>query len=343
MNIDPRNTTDDPIEACDSPRQQQQPGGLSAQTGSTAHSSADQANFEQQLSELRPIHRVSESAAALTESEIGSSSTVTKGNVKESAIREGERYPASSFVKARAQLVATLAGANAETLRNEIESAEQRSAQWSAGTGSSADSVDGDRIFDDVLASSYLKLRRFQNEDSDCKPRAEDETSAISHVRSTARERSCIGDPLERYPLDRARQAGWHMRGRTESPFVSLVDDASKLLISRDPWARAIANNASTLHTYTIPRAAIWTPEAIMSSIALGMNVEDHDNIDADVELMASLGRTPTRETERLFLGGNLDDYRTASEPNPYRTSELNSESSGKSPGFSSGRAEVGE
>ncbi len=50
------------------------------------------------------------------------------------------------------------------------------------------------------------------------------------------------------------------------------------------------------------------------------MKVEDHNNIDADVELMCSLGRTPTQETERLFLGGNLEDYRTASEPNPYKS-----------------------
>ncbi len=59
-----------------------------------------------------------------------------------------------------------------------------------------------------------------------------------------------------------------------------------------------------------------------MSSIALGMNVEDNDNIDADVDLMCSLARIPTRETERLFLGGNLDEYRTATESNPYETPE---------------------
>ncbi|SDE69723.1 hypothetical protein SAMN05216337_103237 [Bradyrhizobium brasilense] len=120
--------------------------------------------------------------------------------------------------------------------------------------------------------------------------------------------------------MDRARQAGWHMRGKTAaSPFVSLVEDPSKLVVSRDHWARAIANNANTLHTYTVPKSAVWTPDDVLSSIGLGMNIEDQDNIDADVDLMCSLGRTPTRETERLFLGGNLDDYRTDSEANPFK------------------------
>ncbi|MGY3621963.1 hypothetical protein [Bradyrhizobium sp. USDA 10063] len=49
------------------------------------------------------------------------------------------------------------------------------------------------------------------------------------------------------------------------------------------------------------------------------MNAEDHDNINADTNLMLSLSRTLTQETEVLFLGGNLDDYRIASEPNPYK------------------------
>ncbi|WP_245311583.1 hypothetical protein [Bradyrhizobium pachyrhizi] len=110
------------------------------------------------------------------------------------------------------------------------------------------------------------------------------------------------------------------MRGKTaESPFVSLVEDPSKLVVSRDHWARAIANNANTLHTYTVPKSAVWTPDDVLSSIGLGMNAEDQDTIDGDVDLMCSLGRTPTRETERLFLGGNLDDYRTGSEANPYK------------------------
>ncbi|MGY3033759.1 hypothetical protein ACVIIV_002929 [Bradyrhizobium sp. USDA 4354] len=60
-------------------------------------------------------------------------------------------------------------------------------------------------------------------------------------------------------------------------------------------------------------------PDDVLSSIGLGMNAEDQDNIDGDVDLMCSLGRTPTRETERLFLGGNLESYRAASEANPYK------------------------
>ncbi|WGD51275.1 hypothetical protein QA641_38295 [Bradyrhizobium sp. CB1650] len=109
------------------------------------------------------------------------------------------------------------------------------------------------------------------------------------------------------------------MRGKTASPFVSLVEDPSKLNVSCDHWARAIANNANTLHTHVVPKSAVWTRNDVLSSIGLGMNVEDQDNIDADVDLICSLGRTPSTETERSFLGGDLENYRMASEDNPYK------------------------
>lgn len=57
----------------------------------------------------------------------------------------------------------------------------------------------------------------------------------------------------------------------------------------------------------------------MLSSLGLGMNAEDQDKIDGDVDSMCSLGRTPTRETERLFLGGNLESYRTPTEATPYK------------------------
>lgn len=231
-----------------------------------------------------------------------------------------ERYPAASFARARAQLAATLTGATLGALKHEIGLAEQQSARWSSALAALHGPVDRERIFEDVAGSSYVKLHRFQNQDADCKPRTEDNTSAISHARNTARDHSSVGHPLERCPMGRARQAGWHMRGETAaSPFVSLVEDPSKLVVSRDPWAQAIANNANTLHSYTVPKSAVWTPDDVLSSIGLGMNVEDQDSIDGDLDLMCSLGRTPTQETERLFLGGNLEDYRTASEANPYK------------------------
>ncbi|MBH5396473.1 hypothetical protein HZZ13_01420 [Bradyrhizobium sp. CNPSo 4010] len=78
-----------------------------------------------------------------------------------------------------------------------------------------------------------------------------------------------------------------------------------------------IANNANTLHTYVVPKSAVWTPNDALSSIGLGMNVENQDNIDADVDLICSLDRTPSIETERLFQGGDSENYRMASEDNP--------------------------
>lgn len=70
---------------------------------------------------------------------------------------------------------------------------------------------------------------------------------------------------------------------------------------------------------HPLPKPTVWTPDDVLSSIGLGMNAEDQDNIDEEVDSMCSLGRTPTRETERLFLGGNLESYRTASEATPYK------------------------
>ncbi|MCA1516240.1 hypothetical protein [Bradyrhizobium sp. NBAIM01] len=298
MNIDPRNAAGTSADGHDAARQPHEVG----QASSPVRLSADQAEFEDQLHGLHPVHHAPDPAVSST--------------ALNQAVPRTDHYPAASFVSARAQLAATLTGATLEALKNEIDLAEQQSARW-APAGD--DSVDRDHIFDNIAASAYLTLQRFQNQDSDCKPRTEASTCAISHVRNTARDHSSIGNPLERYPMDRARQAGWHMRGETASPFVSLVDDPIKLTVSRDHWARAIAHNANTLHTYAVPKSAVWTPDDVLSSVGLGMNVEDQDNIDADVDLMCSLGRTPTRETERLFLGGDLESYRIASEDNPYK------------------------
>ncbi|MDA9522803.1 hypothetical protein XI06_21575 [Bradyrhizobium sp. CCBAU 11434] len=316
MNVDPRNAADNSFEVQPPHHVGRQQDELSAQT-SAPTSSEDQASFEQQLNDvaldgLDSLYPTSESVSLAADSASAAPSSVPK-----EATSEPSRYLASSYVSARALLAATLTGATLEALRNEIELAAQQAARWSSPTDAA---IDRDRVFDDVAGSSYVILRRFQNQDADCKPHSEENTSAISHVRNTARDHSSVGDPLERYPMDRARQAGWHMRGKTTaSPFVSLVEDPTKLVVSRDPWARAIANNADALHTYTVPKSTIWTPDDVLSSIALGMNAEDQDNIDGDVDLMCSVGRTPTRETERLFLGGNLERYRTANEANPYK------------------------
>ncbi|WP_027168283.1 hypothetical protein [Mesorhizobium sp. WSM3224] len=324
MNIAARNAAETSTTARElapqTHRADKRPVEMSTRTTSSEHLSADQANFERQLQDLQSAKRTSDSAPAPADSEIRTSSAALN-----EAPWETERYPAASFARARAQLAATLTGATLGALKNEIDLAAQQTTRWSPAIAAPEGPVDRDRIFDDVAGSSYVKLHRFQNQDADCKPRTEANTTAISHARNTARDHSSVGDPLERYPMDRARQAGWHMRGKTAvSPFVSLVEDPSKLAVSLDPWARAIGNNTNTLHSYMIPKSAVWTPDDVLRSIGLGMNVEDQDNIDADVDLMCSLGRTPTRETERLFLGGNLEDYRTASEANPYRARAMN-------------------
>jgi len=320
MNVDPGNAADTPFEVHNPPQEPRRvhvpQDELNAQISAPAHSSNDTASFEQQLHDLTldDVDSVYPTSASLPLA--APFATASSSSGPGAAASETGRYPAPSFVGARAQLAATLMGATLQELKNEIALAEKQSARW---TRAADNGVDRDRIYDNIAASTYLKLHRFQNQDSDCKPRTEATTSAISHVRNTARDHSSIGDPLERYPLDLARQAGWHMRGKTASPFVSLVEDPSKLSVSRDHWSRAIANNANMLHTYVVPKSAVWTPDDVLSSIGLAMNVEDSDNIDGDVDLMCSLGRTPTSETERLFLGGNLETYRVASEDNPFK------------------------
>ncbi|NEV02343.1 hypothetical protein [Bradyrhizobium uaiense] len=270
-----------------------------------------QADFEQRLRETQPPPRTSDSPEA------GSPPPETEGNIRAGAIQGDERCAASSFVRMRAQLAATLTCANLGALRNEIELAEQQSAQWSAASGRPG-SVDRNRVFDDVVASSYAELQRFQNDASDCKPRVLDGQSAMDHLRAMASVRSDAA-PWNIWggqQLDLGRAAAEHMRGDTNfSPFVSLSEDASRLLLSPDDaneyGAKAIAENANELHTYTVPRAATWTSEEIVRIL--------EDGTENDEPNLAWVSDTPTEEREVLFLGGNLDDYRTASEPNPYR------------------------
>ncbi|MGY3473445.1 hypothetical protein [Bradyrhizobium ottawaense] len=320
MNIDASNTLE---RLSQQQRTQQQPGGpISAQTSSPAHPSRDQADFEQQLSELRS-DRTPDSAAASMDSRIGSPSTVTRGSRRACAIQESERCPAASFVRGRAELAASLAGASVKALKNEIKLAAQRAAQWPRTTGSSAGGIDGDRIFDDVLASSYLPLHRFQNDDFDCEPILDQEVSAIAHVRSLAALRAqasphvyktaiCSDDEGED-EIDMARLAAWHTKGLRESAFVSLSQTPSRLLLSNDHsenGANAIAKNAKKLHTYTVPSVTAWPIKKINDILERG-------HAPGDEELRDWVGGIPSEETEVLFLGGNLADYRTASVDNP--------------------------
>ncbi len=268
------------------------------------------------------MHQTSDSASALTHSEIGSRSALTTGDESAEAIQESERCPAASFVRGRAELAASLAGANLEALRNEIRLAEQRIAQWPSTTGSSAGSIDRERIFNDVVASSYLPLHRFQNEDIDCEPLLDREVSAIAHVRSLADLRAhssphvskaaICSDHEREDEIDMARLAAWHTKGVTESAFVSLCEDPSRLLFSKDGTehgAKAIAENAKKLHTYTVPSVTAWPTKKINDVLERG-------HAPGDEELRDWVKGIPAEETEVLFLGGNLADYRTASQDN---------------------------
>ncbi|MGY4403820.1 hypothetical protein [Bradyrhizobium sp. USDA 3315] len=241
-----------------------------------------------------------------TASDAGSSATETK------VVRANERCDASSFVQARAQLAATLAGANVGELMSEIRQAEQRTAQWTTPNGPRPDTVDGDRILSDVVGSSYLQLQRFQDHAGHCRPLLDVDQTGIAHVRDSRLR----PEYTRRQFL--ARMAAGHTRGNRVSPFVSLCANASRLLASPDPTAREITRSARRLCTYTVPRAMVWTPEGIISVLVQG----DCDDLRYDAADIEWLSGTPTRESEVLFLGGNLDEYQTASGPNPHRIPE---------------------
>ncbi|RXH38007.1 hypothetical protein XH99_01695 [Bradyrhizobium nanningense] len=275
---------------------------------------APQADFELRLRENQPV------VPAPASDRAGSSRTETDGNKRASLIPKSERCTATSFVKARAQLAATLTCANIAELRREIELAAQTSTPWLGETGPSAAGVDTSRIYDDAVASSYAELQRFQNHESHCKPRVLANQTALAQLRSMAASRvdAAPWNIWGGQRLDLGRVAADHMRGDTTfSPFVSLSEDASQLLFSPDDddeyGAKAIAENANELHTYTVPRITAWTAEEIASIL--------EDGTEEDEPNLAWVSDTPTEEREVLFLGGNLADYRTASASNPYRKS----------------------
>ncbi|VIO69207.1 hypothetical protein CI1B_25600 [Bradyrhizobium ivorense] len=186
MNVDPRNPADTPFEAHDVLQQphrvDRQPAELNAHTDAPAHRSEDQASFEQQLNDLDSVNPASDSVCL-------AANPGTATSAPDEVATETGRYPATSFVSARAKLAATLTGA-LDALRSEIDLADQQSARWSPATAAFDARVDRDRIFDGVAGSSYVTLRRFQNQDSDSKLRTKADTSAISHVRNTAGDHS---------------------------------------------------------------------------------------------------------------------------------------------------------
>ncbi|QOZ23996.1 hypothetical protein XH93_10625 [Bradyrhizobium sp. CCBAU 51753] len=131
------------------------------------------------------------------------------------------------------------------------------------------------------------------------------------HTSSHVVEAFCNDDMDE---IDMARMAAMHTSGHAKSSsFVSLVQDPSRLLLSDDhAGAKATAEKAKELHNYTVPRVAAWPTGRIDGVLARASDREDP-------KLRNWVNGVPTQETEVLFLGGNLDDYRTASQQNPHR------------------------
>ncbi len=238
------------------------------------HEDAGQAGFEQRLRETQPIHRTSALPGA------GSPPTVTEGNRRALAIQGNERCAAASFVRTRGQLAATLTCANVGALRGEIELAAQQSARWQAATGTSAGSVDPSRVFDDVVASSYAELQRFQNHATHCKPRVLGRQSAMDHLRSMASLRYAAA-PWNIWggqQLDLARAAAEHMRGDTSfSPFVSLSEDASRLLLSPEmPTSMARKQSRKTRMSCTPTRCRrrpLGRPKRSSGSLRTGLKM----------------------------------------------------------------------
>ncbi|WP_245452671.1 hypothetical protein [Bradyrhizobium sp. C9] len=130
-------------------RVDRQPDEPSAHTDAPTHRSEDQASFEQQLDDLDSVYPASDSVSLMA------NPGTARSAPNEVATVTG-RYPATSFVSARAKLAATLTGATLDALRNEIDLADQQSARWSPAATTFDDSVDRDRIFNEVAGSSYV-------------------------------------------------------------------------------------------------------------------------------------------------------------------------------------------
>ena len=269
----------------------------------------------------------------------------TEGQKRARGIPSEERAKRGDFVAARAHLSAGFTGApvgNPETLvagaaashpeernlQTEVDSATKKVNSWGPRNKSpKVNDEDSQSIYDHTLQNDYSELKRFQNEPEHNKPKKEyyqKQTGLEQHrefqipldsvpeSEEKAKEVKKQQDILQEYKAEEgaAHAAGLHYK----SPFVSLTNNPQALRESVDDsagGAREIANNAKEMHTYHVPKQYSWDMDKIANKLS-----DEHVGHKGNTKEW--LQKTPKPEGEELYLGGDLDKYRTKREVNPY-------------------------
>lgn len=181
-----------------------------------------------------------------------------------------------------------------------------------------------------ALRSQYVTLSRFQDLPAHNQPHA---PAPAGLEMAQQWGRSVAGSGRQSTLLAMPREGADHTQGANQSRFVSLTGDPQGLHDSPDPWARDITRGADQLHDYTIPRRLVRDSTRLVQDIGLSRRVAHAQtpwyNLFQHVRNWAStrgdtgrtewLEGTPTEENEVLYMGSDLDKYRTRQRPNPYK------------------------
>lgn len=233
-----------------------------------------------------------------------------------------ERAKQEPFMRARAHLAAVLTGADVGELQKEVEKSREQVNRWESTADNPITKSRAKGVYDETLQEDYTTAKRFQSDPEHYKPRTGQDKTAVEQVRALhggEYSASTTENRLEHYGA--AYLGARHTKGHNESDFVSLAGDPSKLLTSKDDGgkgAQTIAKKASHLHTYTFPKVFGWDTHRLEETLE-----REPDTLDTEIDGPGQtfgewLGSTPREEGEVLFLGGNLNKYRTRQEVNPY-------------------------
>lgn len=261
----------------------------------------------------------------------------SSASFKRTEIQPHERAKRKEFMAARAHLAARVTGASIAQLKTEVEESRKNVNSWKNNPTPPVSEDQGTEVYEKTLNEDYATdQKRFQDLPEHNKPRIEPEKTGREQLREMMGDEYIDnvedGKELaaEERRANRAFEGARHTRGHNDSSFVSLTSDPEKLRNTKDTGpkgAASIAKKTKELHTYTIPKQYTWNTERLDETIAKG-HIHKDENINrqeynlpldgGDSPSSAEwLKSTPKEEGEVLFLGGDLDSYRTSVEENP--------------------------
>lgn len=173
-------------------------------------------------------------------------------------------------------------------------------------------------VIDQIKAACYTELFRIQDELIHNKPPGADEGEAGT---GKAKYASWKDDDEEKAIV--GYLAAQHTYGiKDASSFVSLAKDMDALADSTDIGegkenVSNVVTKAKFLCTYLVPNAFAWTPQDMLDAIegSEWANTRLQDKITAEEWLPG----TPTKETEVLYYGNDLEKHMVGHKKNPYR------------------------